>query len=67
VNIARTLGKRSASRIQIIPRFRNATAVETGVDIRATGDLTHLLPLGEHCEVRILTPQALLAELLNPD
>lgn len=40
-----------------------ACAVEAGVDVLVTGDRKHLLPLGEHRGVRILTPQALLAEL----
>lgn len=40
-----------------------AWAVEAGVDLIVTGDRKHLLPLGEHCGVRLLTPQALLAEL----
>jgi predicted nucleic acid-binding protein len=42
-----------------------ATAVETGVDVLATGDRKHLLPIGEHRGVKLLTPQALLAELLH--
>ena len=44
-----------------------ATAVEAQVDVLATGDRKHLLPIGEYRGVRILTPQALLAELLNRD
>lgn len=40
-----------------------ACAVETAVDVLVTGDRKHLLPLGEHEGVRLLTPQALLAEL----
>jgi predicted nucleic acid-binding protein len=44
-----------------------ATAVETGVDVLATGDRKHLLSTGEHLGVKLLTPQALLAELLNED
>lgn len=40
-----------------------ACAVESGADVLATGDRRHLLPLGEHRGVRLLTPQALLAEL----
>lgn len=40
-----------------------ACAVEAGVDVLATGDRTHLLPLGTHHGVRILTPQAALADL----
>ena len=38
-------------------------AIEAGVDVLVTGDRRHLLPVGEHGGVRILTPQALLAEL----
>ncbi len=38
-------------------------AVELGVDVLATGDKKHLLLLIEHHGVRLLTPQALLAEL----
>ena len=40
-----------------------ACAVEAGVDVLATGDRKHLLPVGEHRGVRLLTPQATLAEL----
>ncbi len=40
-----------------------ACAVATGVDVLVSGDRRHLLPVGEHRGVRILTPQALLAEL----
>jgi predicted nucleic acid-binding protein len=40
-----------------------ACALEAGVDVLATGDRKHLLPMGEHRGVRLLTPQALLAEL----
>lgn len=40
-----------------------ACALEAGVDVLATGDRKHLLPIGEHRGVRLLTPQALLAEL----
>jgi len=38
-------------------------AIEAGVDVLVTGDRRHLLPVGEHGGVRILTPQSLLAEL----
>ena len=44
-----------------------ACAVEAGVDVLATGDRRHLLPLGEHRGVRLLTPQATLAELRARD
>jgi predicted nucleic acid-binding protein len=40
-----------------------ACAVGAGVDVLATGDRKHLLPIGEHRGVRLLTPQAVLAEL----
>jgi putative PIN family toxin of toxin-antitoxin system len=40
-----------------------ACALEAGVQILVSGDRRHLLPVGEHCGVRIVTPQALLAEL----
>jgi len=40
-----------------------ACALEAKADIVATGDRTHLLPLGEHRSVRLLTPQAALAAL----
>lgn len=42
-----------------------ACAVGAGVEVLVSGDRKHLLPLGEHRGVRILTPQALLAELRN--
>jgi predicted nucleic acid-binding protein len=41
-----------------------AAAIEADADVLVTGDRTHLLPLGEHKGVRIVAPQALLAELL---
>lgn len=40
-----------------------ACAVEASADILVTGDKKHLLPVGEYRGVRMLTPQALLAEL----
>lgn len=40
-----------------------ACAVSAGVEVLVSGDRRHLLPLGAHRGVRILTPQALLAEL----
>lgn len=40
-----------------------ACAVAAGVEVLVSGDRRHLLPLAEHRGVRILTPQALLAEL----
>jgi predicted nucleic acid-binding protein len=43
-----------------------ACAVESASDVLATGDRKHLLPLRRHRDVRLLTPQALLAELRAP-
>lgn len=40
-----------------------ACVVEAEVEVLVSGDRRHLLPLGEHRGVRILTPQALLAEI----
>jgi predicted nucleic acid-binding protein len=40
-----------------------ACAVQAEVDALVSGDRRHLLPVGEHRGVRIVTPQALLAEL----
>lgn len=40
-----------------------ACAAEARVDVLVTGDRRHLLPVGEYRGVRVLTPQALLAEL----
>lgn len=40
-----------------------ACAVKSRADVLATGDRRHLLPLGSYRGVRLLTPQALLAEL----
>ena len=40
-----------------------ACAIEAGVDALVSGDRRHLVPVGEHRGVRVLTPQALLAEL----
>jgi uncharacterized protein len=42
-----------------------ACAVEAGAQILVSGDRRHLLPVGEYRSVRIITPQALLAELAN--
>lgn len=41
-----------------------ACACAADVSVLVSGDRKHLLPLHEHCGVRILTPQALLAELV---
>lgn len=40
-------------------------AVQAEVAVLVSGDRKHLLPLVAHRSVRILTPQALLAELRN--
>lgn len=40
-------------------------AVDAGVQVIVSGDRRHLLLIGEHRGVRIVTPQALLAELAN--
>jgi len=40
-----------------------ACAVAAQVDALVSGDRKHLLPLGAHEGVRVVTPQALLAEL----
>jgi len=40
-----------------------ACAVQAEVDALVSGDHRHLLPVGKHRGVRIVTPQALLAEL----
>jgi len=40
-----------------------ACAVSAGVEVLVSGDRKHLLPLGTHRGVRVLAPQALLAEL----
>jgi predicted nucleic acid-binding protein len=40
-----------------------ACAVQAEVDVLVSGDRRHLLPVGEHRGVRVVTPQALLAEL----
>jgi uncharacterized protein len=42
-----------------------ACGVDAGVQLIVSGDHKHLLPLREHCGIRIVTPQALLAELAN--
>jgi len=38
-------------------------AIGAGVDALVSGDHQHLLPIGERHGVRVITPQALLAEL----
>lgn len=40
-----------------------ACAIEASADVLVSGDRRHLLPVGAHRGVRIMTPQALLAEL----
>jgi uncharacterized protein len=40
-----------------------AYAEQAAVEIIVSGDRRHLLPVGEHRGMRIITPQALLAEL----
>jgi uncharacterized protein len=40
-----------------------ACAIEARVDVVVSGDRRHLLPVGTHQGVRIIRPQALLAEL----
>lgn len=40
-----------------------ACAIATKVEVLVSGDHKHLLPVGERGGVRILTPQAFLAEL----
>lgn len=42
-----------------------ACAVSAGIPTLVSGDRKHLLPIGEHRGTRIITPQALLAELVN--
>ncbi len=42
-----------------------ACALAADVQILVSGDRRHLLPVGEHRGVRIISPQALLAELAN--
>jgi predicted nucleic acid-binding protein len=39
-----------------------ASAVKANVDVLVSGDRKHLLPVVTHRGVRIVTPQALLAE-----
>lgn len=40
-----------------------ACASSADISVLASGDRKHLLPLGEHRGIRVLTPQALLAEI----
>lgn len=40
-----------------------ACGVNAGVDIIVSGDRRHMLPVREHRGIRIISPQALLAEL----
>ena len=40
-----------------------ASCGDSGIDVLVTGDRRHLSPIGSHGGFRILTPQALLAEL----
>jgi putative PIN family toxin of toxin-antitoxin system len=42
-----------------------ACALAADAQILVSGDRRHLLPVGEHRGVRIISPQALLAELAN--
>lgn len=43
-----------------------ACVAQADVEVLVSGDRKHLLPLGMHRGVRILTPQAVLAELRRP-
>jgi uncharacterized protein len=43
-----------------------ACVIQAEVEVLVSGDRKHLLPLGTHRGVRVLTPQALLAELQAP-
>lgn len=38
-------------------------AIQAKVDVLVSGDRRHLLPVGEHRGVRVITPQAFLADL----
>jgi predicted nucleic acid-binding protein len=40
-----------------------ACAAQAEVDVLVSGDRRHLLPVGKHRGVRVITPQALLSEL----
>ena len=40
-----------------------ACAIEAGVEFLVSGDRQHLLPVGEHRGIQVITPQALLAKL----
>jgi predicted nucleic acid-binding protein len=40
-----------------------ACAAQAEVDVLVSGDRRHLLPVGKHHGVRVITPQALLSEL----
>ena len=42
-----------------------ACAIAMQTEVLVTGDRRHLLPISEHQGVRIITPQALLAELAS--
>jgi uncharacterized protein len=42
-----------------------ACGVSTGVQIIVSGDRRHMLPIREHRGIRIVSPQALLAELVG--
>jgi putative PIN family toxin of toxin-antitoxin system len=42
-----------------------ACAIAARVEVLVSGDRRHLLPVGEHHGLRIVTPQALLAELTD--
>lgn len=42
-----------------------ACGVSAGVHVIVSGDRRHMLPVREHCGIRIISPQALLAELAN--
>jgi uncharacterized protein len=42
-----------------------ACGVNAGVHVIVSGDRRHMLPVGEHRGIRIVSPQALLAELAD--
>jgi predicted nucleic acid-binding protein len=43
-----------------------ACGVSAGVDVIVSGDRRHMLPVRVHRGIRIVSPQALLAELTGP-
>ena len=62
LTVAVTLGA-LMDRLCIVGGLVPSLLIEAGVEALVSGDRRHLLPVGEYRGVRVVAPQALLAEL----